>query len=119
MLWKGDQSPRVKKERMHALRGKWESVFSGRHMVNFPTETHVVSVMTSKTLETEDKVRDEKGDRPLLHPKRRQNRLTAMDKNPHTDQATNRKTRWIRVKFHADSNSVNIRHVDSGILPCV
>ena len=33
-------------------------------MDNVPKEIHVVSVMTSKTLETEDKVRDEKDDRP-------------------------------------------------------
>ena len=49
-------------------------------MDNVPKETHVVSVMTHETLKTEDKVRDEKGDRLLLHPIRRQNRLTARDK---------------------------------------
>ena len=37
-------------------------------MDNVPKETHAVSVMTHKTLETEDKVRDEKDDRLLLHP---------------------------------------------------
>ena len=58
------------------LRGKWKSVFNGRHMDNVRKETHVVSVMTSKTLETEDKVRDKKDDRLLMHPIRRQNRLT-------------------------------------------
>ena len=63
MLWKGDQSPRVKKERKPTLRGKWESAFTGRHMDNVPKETHVVSVITHKTLETEDKVEDEKDDR--------------------------------------------------------
>ena len=87
------------KERKLALRGKFESVFSGRHMDSVPKETHVVPVMTSKTLETEDKVRGEKDDRHLLHPTRRQNRLTARDKHPHRDQAVNRKTRWIRVKI--------------------
>ena len=46
MLWNEDQLPRVKKERKLALRAKWESVFSGRHMDNVPKETHVVSVMT-------------------------------------------------------------------------
>ena len=106
MLCKGDQSPRVKKHKKPALRGKWESVFSGRHMDNVPQETHVVSVMPSKTLEAEDKVRGGGDDRLLLHPIRRQNRLTARDKNPHRDQAVNRKNQWIRVKFHADSNSV-------------
>ena len=64
-----------KKERKPTLRGKWESVFSGGHMDNVPKETHVVSLMTSKTLEKEDAVRGEKDDRLLLHPIRRQNRL--------------------------------------------
>ena len=36
-----------------------------------------------------------------------------------TDQAINRKTRKTRVKFRADSDSVKIRHVGSGILPCI
>ena len=57
-------------------------------MDNVPKETHVVSVMTSKPLETVAKVRDEKDDRLLLHQIRRQNRLTPRDKNPH----------WIRQK---------------------
>ena len=48
MLWNGDQSPRVKKERKPTLRGKWESVFSGGHKDNVPKETHAVSVMTHK-----------------------------------------------------------------------
>ena len=42
-------------------------------------------------LETVAKVRDKKDDRLLLHPTRRQNRLTARDKNPYSDQAVNRK----------------------------
>ena len=46
MLWKGDHSPRVQKDRKPTLRGKWESVFSGRHMDNVPKQTHAVSVMT-------------------------------------------------------------------------
>ena len=46
MLWNEDQSPRVKKERKRSLRGKWESVFSWRHMDNVQKKTHVVSVMT-------------------------------------------------------------------------
>ena len=41
------------------------------------------------------------------------------DKHPQRDQAVNRKALWTRVKFHAGSNSVEIRHVNSGILPCV
>ena len=75
-------------------------------MDSVPKETHVVSVMTSKTLETEDKVRGEKDNRLLLHPTRRQNRLTARDKHPHRDHAANMKTHVIRVKFRAESDSV-------------
>ena len=116
MLWKGYQSPRVK--RKPALRRKKECVFSGKHMDNVPKETHVVSVMTSKTLETEAKARDEEDDRLLLHPNRMQNRLTARDK-PHKDQAVNKKTHWMKVKFHADSDSVKIRHISSGTFLCV
>ena len=111
----GPERRRVKKERKPALKGKWESVFSGRHMDSFPEETHVVSVMTHKPLETMAKVRDKKDDRLLLHPIRRQNRLTARGKNRHRDQAGNRKAHWTRVKFHADTNSVKIRHVNHGI----
>ena len=69
---KGDQSPRVNKERKPALRGKWKSVFSGKHMDNVPKETRVVSVMTSKPLETVAKIRDEKDERLLLHLKAKQ-----------------------------------------------
>ena len=90
-------------------------------MDNVPKETHAVSVMTHKTLGTKDKVRDAQDDRLLLHSIRRQkkDRLTARDTNPHRDLAVNRKIHWTRVKFHADSSSVKIRHVNSGILPCV
>ena len=88
-------------------------------MDNVPKETHVAAVKTSKPLETVARVRDEKDDRLLLHPIQRQNRLTVRDNNPHKDQAVNRTTHLIRVKFHADSNSVKIRHVISGTLPCV
>ena len=64
-------------------------------------------------------VRDEEDDRLLLHPIRRQSRLTARDKNHYRDQAVNRKTHWKRAKFHADSSSVKVRHVSSGTLLCV
>ena len=105
MLWNEDQLSRVKKETKLALRGKWESVFSGRHVDNIPKETHVVLVMTIWPLETRAKVRDEEGDRLLSHPTRRQNRLTARNQNPHRDLAINMKTRMTRVKFHVDSKS--------------
>ena len=101
---KEDQSPRIKKERKPTLRGKWESVFSGRHMGNVSEETHAASVMTQEPLETVALARDEKDDRLLLHPIRRQ-RLTARDNNPQSNQATKRKARLIKgAKFQADSD---------------
>ena len=119
MLWNEDQSPRVKKERKPTLRGKWESGFSGRHTDNVPKEAHVVSVMTSKPLETVALVRDEKDDRLLPHPIRRQ-RLTARDKKTQRNHATKRKALQTKgAKFHADSNFVTTRHVSFGILQCV
>ena len=72
MLWKGDQSPRVKKERKPTLRGEWESVLSGRHMDSVQKETRVVSVITNWYKETYSVVRDEKDDRLLPHQIRRQ-----------------------------------------------
>ena len=113
MLWNGDQSPRVKKERKPTLRGKWESVFSGRHMDNVPKETHVVSVMTSKTLDTEAKARDEKDDRLLLASIRRQNRLDGEGQKSSQGSDSKQESSWTRVKFHADSNSIKTRHVSS------
>ena len=76
------------------------------------------SVMTLQLLETGAVVRDDKDDRLLPHPTRRQNRLTARDKNSHRDHAVHRKTHWIRVKFHSESNSTKFRHVNSCIHPC-
>ena len=57
---RGPVTPRVKKERKPTLRGKWESVFSGRHMDNVRKETHAVSVMTQWPLETVALAKDEK-----------------------------------------------------------
>ena len=51
---------KVQKKRKLTLRGKWKSVFSGRHMDRVPEETHVVSVMIQESLETVAKVRDKK-----------------------------------------------------------
>ena len=47
MLWKGSSVTKSQKgNRANVERGKWKSVFSGKHMDNVPKETHVVSVMT-------------------------------------------------------------------------
>ena len=111
MLWKGDQSPRVKKERKPALKGNWEC---------FQWKAHgQCSKGDSYSFNHVAKVRDKKDDRLLLHPIRRQNGLTARDKNSHRDLAVKRKALWTSVKFHADSNSAKIRHENSGTLLCV
>ena len=119
MLWNGDQSPRVKKERNPTLRGKWENAISGKHMENVPEETRVVSVMTQMPMETGAKIMDTKDDRLLLHPIRRQNRLTARAKI----------LTVVRQESYLDKNEIPCRfnffqkkkfgHVNSGILPCV
>ena len=81
------------KQRKPSLRGKRKSVFSGRHMDNVPEETHVVSVMSKSRWKQAQRSETKKDDRLLLHPTRRRKRLTARNKNPHRDQAVNRKTR--------------------------
>ena len=43
---RGSVTKSQKKEKKPALRGKWESVFSGKHMDNVPQEIPIVSVMT-------------------------------------------------------------------------
>ena len=119
MLWNEDQLQRVKKETKPTLKGKWESVFSGKHMDNVPKETHVVSVMTLWASGNKGKGQRRKGrsSSPASHSKTKQ--TDGEEQKASQDQAMNRKTRKTRVKFHADSNSEKNRHVVSGILPCV
>ena len=57
-----------------------------------------------RALGNKGKSQRQKDDRLLLHPTRRQNRLTAKDKNPKC-QAINKKALWKREKFHAYSKS--------------
>ena len=78
-------------------RGKWESVFSGRRMVNVQKETHVVSVMTQWPLETVTLARDEKDHRLLLHPIRKL-RLTARDKTPKESGNKQRGRKALQIK---------------------
>ena len=90
-------------------------------MDNVQKETRVVSVMTLYSLlETVALVRDEKDDRLLPHPMRRQ-RLMARDKNPQRNQATKRKALHIKgAKFRAVKFFFfKKRHVNFGILPYV
>ena len=56
-------------------------------MDNVPTETHVVVSVMNNPRETVAEVRDEKEDRLLPHPIRRQSRLTVRDKHPPRDHA--------------------------------
>ena len=72
-------------------------------MDTVPKETHVVSVMTQQPLETVVLARDEKDDRLLPHPIRRQ-RVTVRDKNYQKNQATKKKALQMKgAKFHTDS----------------
>ena len=64
-------------------------------MDNVPKETCVVPVMTQWFLETVAKVSDEKDDRLLLHPTRRQSRLTVT-------KATNRNVLTTEVRFFVE-----------------
>ena len=106
------------------VRGKWKSVFIGRHINNVRKETHAASVMTNLLMETCAKVRDEKDDRLLPHPIRRQ-RLTARDKNPSKESGNKEGSSSDKgSKFHADSEFAKKqkkqkRHVSFGILRCV
>ena len=116
MLWNEDQLPRVKKERKPTLRGKWESVSSGRHMDNVPKETHVVSPMILH-LGTDARIRKEKDNRPLLHLIQRQ-RLTG--KNPSTDQVAEVRAFGQKgADSRAEIKIVISSHVLAGSLPNV
>ena len=93
--------------------------FQLKHTDNVPKETHVVSIMTSLASGNKGRGQTRKGrsSSPASHAKAK--RTEERNKNPHRDHAINRITRETRVKFHAGSDSVKIRHVSSGILPCV
>ena len=105
-LSREEQWPRVRKERKPRFRGKCDSVFQ--------KETHVVSV-TNLPRETVSEVRDEKDSRPLPHQIPRP-RLTAREKNPQKNQATEMKALQTKgAKFRADTGIVTTRHVKFGI----
>ena len=53
-MWKEEQSPRVQQERRPTLKGKWESVFSGRHTDNVAKETIVLSRAPDSKATTDD-----------------------------------------------------------------
>ena len=104
---KRDQSPRVKNGKKACEELKVRECFRWKtHGQCSKKETRVVSVMSNlhKEICAVSGLR-QKG-RLLLHPNRRQTRLTERDKKPQWDQAVKRKALLTRVKFHADSNSV-------------
>ena len=80
----------------------------------FPEETHA----SFSGNNDKGQRRKERSSSPASHSKAKTDWRRGA-KNPHRDQAVNRKALWTRVKFHADSNSVKIRHVNSGIFPWV
>ena len=100
LLERGSVTNSQKKERKLTLRGKWESVFSGRHINIVRKETHEVSFMTDQPLETLALSRDEKDDRLLPHPIRRRTRVTVK-------KATKRKALSKEVRFCADTKCKN------------
>ena len=79
-------------------------------MDNVPKETHVVSVMTSRPLETVARDRDEKDDRLLLHQIQRQNRLTARDKKSSQGSGSKQENSSDKSEIPCRFNSAKIRH---------
>ena len=73
--WKEEQLPRAEKERKPTLRGRWENALNRRQMDNALKGTHVVQVM-NLYLETDTRLREEKGNRLLLAPPIQRQRLT-------------------------------------------
>ena len=91
------------------LRGKWESAFS-----DFSHDP--LLAFGNRSTGNSQRWKGRSSSR-ASHAKAKQ--TDGEEQNPHSDQAINRKTQKTRVKSHADSDSVKIRDVGSGILPCV
>ena len=75
--------------------------------------------VTSKPLETVARVRDEKGRSSSPASRSKATQTGGEGQKSSQGSGSKQKTLLIRVKFHNDSNSVKIRHVNSGIFPCV
>ena len=103
---------------MPTLREKWKNAFSRKKLDSVRRDTHAVSVMFQR-LDT-DAIRDKKDNRPLLHQKRR-HRLTR--RYPQKVHAAEMRTLLEQEeRFRADmllGESVCIRHVFFGTLPCI
>ena len=67
---RGSVTKSQKKDTKPTLRGKWASVFSGKHMDNVPKETHAVAVVTTSPVEKRAKVR--RSSSPPFHSKAKQ-----------------------------------------------
>ena len=105
---KGKKPHVERKVGLFSVEGTW-TIFRKKLISNHKTQT----------LKKKAKVREKKDERLLLHPIRRQNRLTARYKNPHRDQATKRKVMTREVRLCADTKNVKTRRVNLGIFPRV
>ena len=105
MSWKGDQSPRVKKGMKAKVERKVGECFQWKAHGQCSegdscSFSHDIQAPGNSG---KGQIRKGRSSSPASHSKAKQ---TARDKNPHRDQAANRKTHLIRMKFHADSNSL-------------
>ena len=105
------------------LRGKWKSVSSqwkaqGQCSKGYSCSfSHDLFLASGNRSSGNSERRKGRSSSPASRAKAKQ--TDGEEQKPHRDQAMNRKTRKTRMKFHADSDSVKIRHVGSGTLPCV
>ena len=114
MLWKGGQSPRVKKETKPTWRGKWQSVFSGLHMDNVPKETHLISNRG------QGQRRKGRSSSPASHSKaKKQTDGEGQKSSQGSGSKQENSLDTSGIPCHADSSSVKVRHVSSGTHPCV
>ena len=109
MLWKGVQSPRVEKETKRMLRGKWESAFSGfRH--------DPLLAFGNKSSGNSQRWKG-RSSSPASHAEAKQ--TDGEEQKPSQWSGNKHENSKDKSEIHADSDSVKIRLVGSGILPCV
>ena len=119
MLWIEDQSPRVKKENKACVERKvGECIqWKGHGQCSEGDSCSFSHDALASGNKGKGQRRRGRSSSPASRSKAKQ--TDGEEQKSHRDQAINRKTQKTRVKFHADSNSVEIRHVNSGTLPYV